>query len=124
MKKLFLLPLMLLSLCCCSTTENENESQTKNRGEEITEVAEAEVEEVAEVEIIARYENVLFDISKETGELTVAHDYYEGKIVIIHGKEYKTMNYVYVRYYTTDDELSNVFFIRKNAPDLLIVYYH
>lgn len=76
------------------------------------------------IEIVARYENVFYNISKETGELTVYYEYQENDDVIIMNKEYKTMNYTYARYLTLDDNLSNIFFIRKNAPDLLVAYYH
>lgn len=76
-----------------------------------------------QVEIIARYENVLYNISKETGELTVVYNYIEKDNVVYGGSEYRTTNYTYARYLTFDNELSNVFFIRKNASDLLIAYY-
>ena len=76
------------------------------------------------IEIVARYENVLYNISRENGELTVIYDYTEENGVVIFNNEYKTMNYTYARYLTLDDNLSNVFFIRKNAPDLLVAYYH
>ena len=98
MRKIILLPLLLLGLVGCS-----NEKQ---------------------IEIIARYENVLYNISKETGELTVYYNYKEDEDIAYGGKEYKTMNYTYARFLTLDDNLSNAFFIRKNAPDLLVAYYH
>ena len=77
-----------------------------------------------QIKIISRYENVLYNISKENGELTVVYDYIEENGVVKYNNEYKTMNYTYARYLTMDNSLSNVFFIRKNAPDLLVIYYH
>ena len=99
MKKLLLLPILLLT--CCSTQSEE-------------------------IEVIARYENVYYNIAPETGELTVVYGYYENKDegVLYNAKEYKTMNYVYARFLSVDTEKSNAFYIRRNAPDLLVAYYH
>lgn len=77
-----------------------------------------------EIKVIARYENVFYNISKENGELTVYYDYVESEEIVVIQKEYKTMDYVYARFLTLYDDLSNVFFIRENAPDLLVAYYH
>ena len=100
MKKLFLLPLLVLTLFSCNKEENDNKK----------------------IEIVARYENVLYNISYQTGELTVFCDYTEEENVVYNGKEYKTNNWTYARFITVEGR-HNVFFIRKNAPDLLIVCY-
>ena len=97
MKKLILFAATMFMVCSCKTND---------------------------IHIVAQYDNVLYRINHNDGSLYIVYDYEETETMVIGGKEYETKNYAVARAFLLDESISNTFYFRENAPDLLVQWYH